>query len=116
MRILIINSEFPPLGGGAGNASANLAQRFAAGGQEVTVLTSGFASLPRDSEQDGYRIIRLPTLRRKADRSGALEQAIFILSGALGAVRLLRHWKPEVMLAFFGAPAGVVSLLVHQIH
>ena len=116
MRILIINSEFPPLGGGAGNASANLAQRFAAGGQEVTVLTSGFASLPRDSEQDGYRIIRLPTLRRKADRSSALEQAIFILSGALGAVRLLRHWKPEVMLAFFGAPAGVVALLVHQIH
>ena len=26
MKILLINSEYPPIGGGAGNASANLAR------------------------------------------------------------------------------------------
>ncbi len=35
MRILIINSEYPPIGGGAGNATAHIARRLAKMGHEV---------------------------------------------------------------------------------
>ena len=45
-RLLLINYEYPPLGGGAGNATAHLAREFTLLGAEVVVLTSGFRGLP----------------------------------------------------------------------
>ena len=48
MRLLFINYEFPPLGGGAGQANARIAREMAAMGHEVTVLTSAY---PRRSAE-----------------------------------------------------------------
>ena len=110
MRILLINSEYPPVGGGAGNASANLARELVSLGQDVVVLTARFDQLPVDETQRGVRIHRAASLRRRADRSGALEQLVFIFGASLAAARLARHWRPDAVLAFFGAPAGVVAL------
>ena len=78
MKILILNSEYPPVGGGAGNASANIARILAQMGSEVIVLTSRHGTLPADEICDGVRILRGPTLRRHADRSTAFEQVSFI--------------------------------------
>lgn len=110
MRILIINSEFPPVGGGAGNATAYVARAMAAAGHEVTVLTSRFKDLPRDERQGGMRIVRAPAFRKRVDRSKAHEQASFILGGGLRALALLLRWKPDVTLAFFGMPSGAIAL------
>ncbi|MCW5875358.1 MAG: glycosyltransferase family 4 protein [Anaerolineales bacterium] len=111
MHILILNSEYPPIGAGAGNASAQLARQFAAMGQQVSVLTARYGSLPHDETRDGVRIIRLPGLRRRQDRSTALEQAVFILSAGLLGITWLRRLHPDVTLAFFGAPSGVAAWL-----
>jgi glycosyltransferase involved in cell wall biosynthesis len=116
MRILIINSEYPPIGGGAGNASANIAKELAATGQEVTVLTSSYADMPRLEVHNGVRIYRAKALRRRADRTGALEQTIFIISGILGVISLLSKWKPEVVLTFFGLPSGAVALFIRKFY
>jgi len=116
MRILIINSEFPPLGGGAGNASANLAREFTSPGHQVLVVTCSFDSLPREEDWEGVKISRIPALRRRIDRSGALEQASFALSGAFAATRAVRRWRPDVILAFFGVPAGLIAWWVHLIY
>lgn len=112
MRILIINPEYPPVGGGASNASAHIARTLVDLGQQVAVLTSRYADLPKDETLSGVRVFRGPARRRHLDRSGAFEQAMFMLSGSLGAIRLLRSWRPQVVLAFFGAPSGVIALLM----
>ena len=39
MQILILNSEYPPIGGGAGNG-AHIADQFERMGHTVTVVTS----------------------------------------------------------------------------
>jgi glycosyltransferase involved in cell wall biosynthesis len=111
MRILIINSEYPPVGGGAGNASANLAKALSALHQEVTVLTVRFGDLPFYSKEDGILIRRIKSIRRNKDRSGAFEQGIFILTGSIGLLSLAQEWKPDIILAFFGIPAGAVTWL-----
>ena len=110
MRILIINSEYPPIGGGAGNASANIARELEKSGQEVCVLTSAFGRLPRNEIAGSLQVMRVPSLRRRMDRSGALEQGIFILTGTMAALRLISRWKPDVVVAFFGVPAGPIAL------
>ncbi len=116
MRILILNSEYPPIGGGAGNASANIARCMAKMGHEVVVVTSRFGDLPHNEQIDGLTIYRVPALRRRQDRSGALEQLLFILSASFWTLGLIPRFKPDATLAFFGVPSGAIAWLVKKIH
>ena len=116
MRLLLINSEYPPIGGGAGNASANIARVLAQQGQEVTLLTCRFARLPHNELHSGVRIVRVPSLRQRADRSTAIEQLSFLISASLWTSSLLRHDRPEGTLAFFGIPSGAVAWLLKTLY
>ena len=58
------------------------------------------------------KVIRLSTLRRKMDRSNALEQISFIFSASFRTFGLIRQFKPDITLAFFGLPSGAVALLL----
>lgn len=109
MHILILNSEYPPIGGGAGNASAHIAHELARLDQQVTVLTSTFKNQPREETRGGVRVLRLPALRAQADRSTTVEQVSFMLSSTIRGFGLVRRLKPDVVLAFFGAPSGVAA-------
>ncbi len=116
MRILILNSEYPPIGGGAGNASAYIARWLVSFGYEVAVMTARFGDQPRLETRDGIAIHRIPALRRKQDRSGALEQLAFIASGAFYSLDLTRSFKPDVTLAFFGMPSGAIAWLLKKLY
>lgn len=109
LRLLLINYEYPPLGGGAGNATAHLAREFARQGAKVTVLTSAFRGLPRREEANGVTIRRVPVIRRRADRCTPPEMLTFTASATIAAVRLVRRWRPDVSVAFFGIPSGPVA-------
>lgn len=113
--LLIINSEYPPIGGGAGNASANLAQRLAALGQKVTVITSRFKGLPHRETFSNLEVIRIPALRSRQDRTSAFELIAFIVSAIFWTLRLSagrKIRKPYATLAFFGLPSGAVALML----
>ncbi len=112
MKILILNSEYPPVGGGAGNASAHIARLLAGQGHQVLLLTSQHANLPPEEVCDGVRVLRGPTRRKYADRSTAFEQVLFILGASLRSLRWVPRFKPDVTLAFFGLPSGAVAWLL----
>jgi glycosyltransferase involved in cell wall biosynthesis len=115
MRILLINSEYPPVGGGAGNASAHLARVLAPLGHEVALVTAHFRGTPRMETQDGVTVHRIPAMRRRQDRSGALEQLAFIVSASFWTFRLIRQSKPDATLAFFGVPSGAVAWMLKKL-
>ena len=116
MRILILNSEYPPIGGGAGNASAHIAAQFERMGHTVTVVTSRFGRLPHREQNGRLTIYRIRGLRRRQDRSNPLEQIIFILSASFWTMGLIPRFKPHVTLAFFGVPSGPVAWLVKKLY
>jgi glycosyltransferase involved in cell wall biosynthesis len=116
MRILILNSEYPPIGGGAGNASAHIAAQLEGMGHRVTVVTAQFDSLPHQEKHGGVTVYRVPALRRRQDRSTPLEQLAFIVSASVRAVRLMSSFKPEITLAFFGVPSGAVAWLLKALY
>ncbi len=115
MKILFINSEYPPVGGGAGNATANIARLLARMGHEVLILTSRFRDLPSEEMCDGVRIQRGPAVRQHADRSTAWEQVLFIVGSSYRALSTVRQFKPQVTLAFFGLPSGAIAWLIKTI-
>jgi len=106
MRIAIINSEFPPVGGGSGNASAHLAKEFTKLGHEVIVITTQYHGEQRKEIIDGYQIIRIPAIRNKPDRSNPFEQFTFLLGSSTTGLANLSSWNPDIVIAFFGLPSG----------
>ncbi|HEX5576152.1 MAG TPA: glycosyltransferase, partial [Gemmatimonadales bacterium] len=117
MRILILNYEYPPLGGGAGVATAALAQGLVEQGAIVDVVT---ASAGRDGERrkavrkdDPLGCGRLSIYRVKSRRIGIHEAGMLgaasYLVHALPLVRLLlRTHSYDVVHVFFSLPTGAL--------
>jgi glycosyltransferase involved in cell wall biosynthesis len=117
MRILVLNYEYPPLGGGAGVATAALAQGLVEQGAIVDVVT---ASAGRDAERrkavrkdDPLGCGRLSVYRVKSRRIGIHEAGMLgaasYLVRALPLVRLLlRTHSYDVVHVFFSLPTGAL--------
>ena len=112
-RILLVNYEYPPLGGGAGTATAAMAGALAEMGCDVTVLTSRFRGQPEKESTNGFTVRRVAVVRRRADRCTPPEMLTFIASAGVAALRLARDWRPDLTIAFFGIPGGPVAWLLH---
>lgn len=108
-KILILNYEFPPLGGGAGNATQNIAREFARMGHEVVVLTTWFVGTKEDEIADGYRVVRVRSKRARVDRSDVLEMLHFVYRAITDGRDLVNEFKPDVTISFFAIPSGIVA-------
>ncbi|HEU4760466.1 MAG TPA: glycosyltransferase family 4 protein, partial [Dehalococcoidia bacterium] len=111
MRIVLVNYEYPPLGGGAASATRHLASQWVRLGHGVHLVTSAFDNLPRQQTEDGLEIARLPVIRKRASGSTATEQASFVLSGLIHMPFLVRRWKPDIACLLFAVPSGPLGLL-----
>ncbi|HII00174.1 TPA: glycosyltransferase family 4 protein [Methanosarcinaceae archaeon] len=65
MKILMLNYEYPPLGGGGGNVTKALAEELVASGHSVDVVTMGFKGLKKVEVINGVNIYRLSCIRKK---------------------------------------------------
>ena len=70
MRILILNYEFPPLGGGAGKASYNLARELVNLGNQIDVITCRMKGQPIEEEVEGFTIYRVISWRKGLHEAG----------------------------------------------
>jgi glycosyltransferase involved in cell wall biosynthesis len=111
MRILIVNYEYPPTGGGAATASEAIAKELVKQGHAVFVLTGSGKGLPAFYEENGIAIHRVASLRRAADRSGILEMASFLVAGLLAAPGIMRKREIDAAIIFFSLPCGPIGLL-----
>jgi glycosyltransferase involved in cell wall biosynthesis len=116
LKVLILNSEYPPIGGGAGTATSNLARYMASKGVETKIITSRFGNLPEIEKSKNLEIIRVPSRRERADRSGPMEQISFIFVSSWYCLTHFRDWKPDVVWAFFGFPGGMTALLLKVLY
>lgn len=114
MKLVLINYEYPPLGGGAGNATAELARSFVQAGHEVTVLTSGFGSQVGTECMGDLQIIRLRSLRRSVDRSSTREMFSYVWHAWRALPALLRRIQPDGLIVFFTLPCGPLGWYAHK--
>jgi glycosyltransferase involved in cell wall biosynthesis len=116
MRVLILNYEYPPLGGGAGVATQALARGLASRGVTVDVVTAG------EREECGSEVLwdghaaeegLLTVYRVKSSRTGVHEAgmsgAFSYLRTALPLVRArLRDEHYDIVHVFFSLPTGAL--------
>lgn len=109
MKILVLNYEFPPLGGGAGNATANISKELVRQGHRVTVVTTWFKGMPERQSLDGYSVIRVHSRRARADRSNIFEMFHYVILSARASARMLRDEPHNCVISFFALPTGLVA-------
>lgn len=111
MRILIVNYEYPPTGGGAATASEAIGKELVKCGHAVFVLTGSCKGRSASYEENGISIHRTPSLRRAMHRSGILEMASFLVAGLMVAPAIIRKHQIEAAIIFFSLPCGPIGLL-----
>jgi len=109
-NILILNYEYPPLGGGAGIITSHLANEFTDAGHKVFVLTSCFEGLPEEEVTGNLTIKRLHTRRARLDRSNVIEMYSYMRIALKYVKKEFKEGQFDVCLANFTLPGGIVGL------
>lgn len=109
MNILILNYEYPPLGGGAGMVTQHLATEFTSKGHSVTILTTWFPGEPEYHVENNLTIIRVLSTRKHAHQSNPLEMHDWVKKSRHYAAQHFRSGQFDVCLANFTLPGGAVA-------
>jgi glycosyltransferase involved in cell wall biosynthesis len=114
-NFLLINYEYPPVGGGAASATSNLAAALRDHGHRVVVLTSAFQKLRGTATEDGIEVVRVPAGRKEPHRASLPQMARFVGMASSMARSVARHHSVDRVIAFFSIPSGIVAWwLNHQ--
>lgn len=118
MRILMLNNEFPPLGGGMGTVNQALLQRFAmAANLEIDLITSAFGEGAEESRfAEKIRVFKVPVNNRMIHHSSVGELAKYALR-ALPLARSLQRKQPyDFSFAWSTVPAGWVAWVLRKMN
>lgn len=110
LRILVLNYEFPPLGGGASPVSYEISKGYAKLGHKVDVVTMHYKGLPFFESKDGMNIYRIPCWRSKKEICHPWEQLTYIWSAKNFLKKHLKTNTYDICHTHFIIPTGIVSL------
>lgn len=109
MNILVLNYEFPPIGGGASPVSYDISRHLAQCGHRVTVVTMQYKGLEKHEIVEGIEIYRLPCIRKKSNVCHPWEQLSYIFSAILFLNRYLQSNSFDIVHTHFIIPTGAVA-------
>jgi glycosyltransferase involved in cell wall biosynthesis len=113
MKILVINYEYPPVGGGGGFVTRDILESMASMGQDVSVLTSHYDNLEYEEVINGVRIIRVPVFfRRKTEVASIPSMLSYFPMGLLFGYGLLSKKRFDIVNTHFAIPSGPVGYLL----
>jgi glycosyltransferase involved in cell wall biosynthesis len=117
MRILMLNYEYPPLGGGASPITGALCEQLACVGHSVDVVTMGYADLPaRELLLDArLRVIRVPALRSSPVRASTSEMASYLISALPVALAMAANRRYDLIHAHFLIPTGALAAMLKRL-
>ena len=110
LRILMLNYEFPPLGGGASPVSYEIAKGYVKLGHSVDVVTMHYKGLPFYKIKDGIHIYRVKCIRKKKEMCTTLEMFTYVVSAKHFLKAHLKTHNYDINHTHFIIPTGIVSL------
>jgi glycosyltransferase involved in cell wall biosynthesis len=108
--ILVLNYEYPPLGGGAGNATHFLCREWSKMDLGIDVVTTWFPGLDEiEKTSDRTTIYRVRSRRKRMEQSNPLEMLDYMVRGYRKARDLCRRRSYDLTVSFFALPSGWIA-------
>jgi glycosyltransferase involved in cell wall biosynthesis len=115
MKILMLNHEFPPVGGGASPVTWELCKQLASMGHKVDVVTMHYGDLPRVETVEGVNIYRTPAIRKRPNICYTHELATYLPGAFFKTLSLARKNKYDIIHCHFLVPGAPLAYLVSKL-
>jgi glycosyltransferase involved in cell wall biosynthesis len=114
MRILILNYEYPPLGGGAGNATFYILKEFAKNPDlEIDLVTSSIGKHKIEKISPNIAVHYLNIGKSGDPHYQKIKDLIFYsIKSYSYSKKLVKKNKYDLIHAFFGIPCGFIAMLL----
>lgn len=111
MKMLLLNYEYPPLGGGAGEISRYIAEGLARLDHTVTVVTAWYPGEPETitGENGRLKIVRLKSKRKHKFKSDVFEMISWMRHTKAFLEEHLTENNYDIVFANFALPGGAVA-------
>jgi SAM-dependent methyltransferase len=96
LKILMLNHEFPPVGGGASPVTFELSKQLVQMGHRVDVVTMHYGEPPRFETIDGINIYRTPAIHKRPDICYTHELAAYVPGALIKTFRLAKREKYDI--------------------
>ena len=117
MRILMLNYEYPPLGGGASPVTKSLAKKLGKFGHQVDIVTMGFKNLAKiQKESENVTVYRVSCIRKSKEICHSHEMLSFLPSALAISSGLIKKNRYDILHSHFIIPTGIISYLLNKIY
>ena len=114
LKILLLNFEYPPLGGGASPVSKEIASHLSKNGHDLSVVTMGLETLPEYQESPGIKIYRIKCGRKKANISHLKEHFRYLMQAKKFLKSHLAENSYDVTHCHFILSTGILARWVKK--
>lgn len=115
MNVLMLNYEFPPIGGGGAPVTFELCRELVRQGHSVDVVTMHARGTKRFEVIEGIRVYRVRSLRSRNEICHPHEMATYVLSAIPFCLRQTKKTQYDVIHAHFIFPTAVVGAIIKAI-
>lgn len=115
MKLLLLNYELPPIGGGGGHATYHTALALADRGHDVDILTSRYGGVPGYQHENGVDIHRVPSFRLGVHKCGLRGAASYLVCALPRLRELLHKQSYDLCHYYFSMPTGALSFYSHNV-
>lgn len=117
MRVLLLNYEFPPLGGGSGNACYFLLKQFSSySNLEIDLITAstGFSREEKFSKKITIYYLDIAKKNKNLHYQSIKDLIVYSYKAFIKAKQLQSFKKYDLVHAFFGIPCGLLAWILSK--
>jgi len=116
MHILVVNYEYPPIGGGGGFVTRDILEHLAYTGHIVSVITSQYNGLAKIEMVNGVNIIRVPVFPRKKMEVATMASMLsYFPSSCLKALIHMNASNYDILNTHFAIPSGPTGYILSKV-
>jgi glycosyltransferase involved in cell wall biosynthesis len=116
LKVLMVNYEFPPIGGGGGTTTRFLAKYMVRLGADVNVITANPGKDDYIDHVEGYRIYYVGPTKNKLSGTHIPELARFALTMIYYSKSVIKTVQPDIIHCFFTLPSGSFGLFCKKFY
>ena len=116
LKVLMVNYEFPPIGGGGGTTTRFIAKYMSRLGVDVDVITAKPVNQDIYDHPDGFRIHYAGPVKNKLSGTHIPELARFALTLIYYSKTVIKKIKPDLIHCFFTLPSGSFGLYCKKVY